>query len=66
MQSAYALRICIADTDHGSVRMEMHTYFGEFLTLNMDNTKGISYIFKVNTSNSRCVIPLLLCQILIP
>ena len=25
MQSAYALRICIADTDHGSVRMEMYT-----------------------------------------
>ena len=25
MQSAYALRICIADTDRGSVRMEMYT-----------------------------------------
>ena len=24
MQSAYALRICIADTDRGSVRMEMY------------------------------------------
>ena len=24
MQSAYALRICIADTDCGSVRMEMY------------------------------------------
>ena len=26
IQSAYALRICIADTDRGSVRMEMYTY----------------------------------------
>ena len=29
MQSAYALRICIADTDRGSVRMEMYTYIDE-------------------------------------
>ena len=28
MQSAYALRICIADTYRGSVRMEMYTNAG--------------------------------------
>ena len=28
-----------------------------FLTLNLNNTKIISYIFNVNTSNNRCVIP---------
>ena len=40
--------------------------FGEFLTLNLNNTKSISYIFNVNTSNNRCVIPVLLCHIVMP
>ena len=29
-----------------------------FLLLNPNNTKSISYIFNVNTSNNRCVFPL--------
>ena len=40
--------------------------FGEFFTLNLNNTKSISNIINVNTSNNRCVIPVLLCQILYP
>ena len=36
-----------------------------FFTLSPNKTKSISYIFNVNTSNNRCVIPLLLCQLLI-
>ena len=66
MQSAYALRICIADTDRGSVRMEMYTKVVDnnnvfvFIEKKINNLKYYMYLVKpdnVFINNFHAVIP---------